>query len=202
MDTPIRLVHGFLEPTLLLHGIHRSLKRTGFHDIKKISYPTYHRSLSSAIQKAEDRIRDSLSHPEQPVIVIGHSLGGVICSRLREINIVHSIMITSPLQGNYQVKWLRRTLGKTISKLITGRATASLDHSFITTPPPFPYHTISASLPTLDTDGVVKAKEMVIDERRNIHLHGIDHLSILFSDDLHRVLSGLLRDNLVDRVKI
>lgn len=52
METPVRLLHGFLEPRILLQGIHNQMSSMGFTNVKKVTYPSYLRSFPTMIDKA------------------------------------------------------------------------------------------------------------------------------------------------------
>ncbi len=80
--TPIVLVHGlFHNSSAWIVMLHR-LKQAGFTNIHTYQYDSFFKTFDPAVKGLEDKLDQLLGpNPNSKVILIGHSLGGLVCRK-------------------------------------------------------------------------------------------------------------------------
>lgn len=78
--TPVILVHGlFHNASAWLVMMHR-LNQAGYHNLQTYQYDSFFDSFDPAVEGLKVRLDGILGpHPDTKVILIGHSLGGLVC---------------------------------------------------------------------------------------------------------------------------
>jgi len=77
---PVLMVHGLFHNSSawLLFG--RRLKRAGFRNLHTYQYNSFTKDFAQAVQGLEQRLdKLPVNGPDSKVILVGHSLGGLIC---------------------------------------------------------------------------------------------------------------------------
>lgn len=126
---------------------------------------------------------------EQSVIVIGHSLGGLVGSRLHTKGWKIDLLITvgSPLKGAAILKYFNQIIPKIMQKPFMTPVKKNLYRMIddIIDEPPHPYHCFTMSLPTSDNfDGCIFVNEARFKDEHHTHLPYADHWLIFVNPRL------------------
>lgn len=123
--TPIVLVHGLFHNSSGWLVMLRRLRRAGFTNLHTYQYDSFFGTFEPAVQGLEQKLDQVLkASPENKVILIGHSLGGLVCRKaagnsLYTDRIAGLVALGSPHHGS-DLAWLG---GNRMSRgLIPGRA--------------------------------------------------------------------------------
>jgi len=78
--TPILMVHGLYHNPTAWFLLCRRLRRAGFVDLHTFGYNSFTKDFDHALARMEERVDQLLGQaPDRKVVLIGHSLGGLIC---------------------------------------------------------------------------------------------------------------------------
>lgn len=208
LDTHIFLVHGLGANWVTMLPIKWSLERKGYTRVDTISYPCDLLDLEGSVQAVSNEIERCLQEKyeisgdakEREIVVIGQSLGGVVCNRLhtKGWNVLGGVYFVSPLGGSAILRWCRANLADwmlaRLEKPVYGCLTEKQER------PPHKYLTVGGSWPFTGFDGRVFADEMKFDgdgEGANVthkHLWGADHCLIVLDPRLHWYIHEFLEN--------
>lgn len=220
MDTHIFLVHGLGANWMTMLPIKWSLERRGYTRVDTVSYPCDLLDLEGSVQAVSNEIERCLIEKygagdakEKEIVVIGQSLGGVVCNRLhtKGWRVRGAVYFVSPLGGSAVLRWCRDNLSdwmlEKMEKPVYECLTRKQER------PPHRYLTVGASWPFLGFDGRVFADEMKFGgdgdgdgdgdwDRRESgsetslghhkHLWGADHCLIVLDPRLHNLIGEFL----------
>jgi len=189
---PTFILHGLMEPLSFVQPIKTYLNNKGFSTVHIVSYPS-RLPLIEIISHVTDYIEHKVS--DQPVNIIGHSMGGVIACNLQTIKIKKCIMITSPLKGSHIIEMYNTYLGKMLTKLLVGDMGSKL-HTFYVDKDklPFSYLTIGTGREN-QHDGLVKTDDMIIDIDNHVWIKGKNHINILWCKDTWEAIENGLMES-------
>ena len=78
--TPIVMVHGLFHNASAWTIMMRRLERAGFENLRTYQYNSFSKNFDQAVAGLEQTLdRVFATHPEGKVILMGHSLGGLVC---------------------------------------------------------------------------------------------------------------------------
>ncbi len=100
VDVTIFLLHGLGAHPITLLPLELALNYVGFKNTHKLSYPVDTLPFEECLDDVYNKII-SLIDKDDPIVLIGQSMGGVVSNNLhtRGLNIKHAIYIGSPLHG-------------------------------------------------------------------------------------------------------
>lgn len=200
INTPIILLHGLgqdsitlgLKNSISLMAVKSSLYMKGYKNIYNPYYNTLG-NLETSIKMADKAISEYVSK-EDEIIVIGHSLGGIIALKLRENGwkLKYVITIASPLQGTVMISYVQNNLPnqlewmeKNIPYITTMLKTPIWDDLIQLkknpiAKPEHPVTTISTSLANTSFDGRVAISDTKLDGNDDhYHFNWSEHTAIL-----------------------
>jgi hypothetical protein len=106
----ILLVHGLGRTPLSLFGLAATLRRAGHHTRYFAYFPTFE-TVSRITQRLAAQLR-SLAKTNQPIGLIGHSLGGLLLrlalDRVPEVRVHHLVMLGTPNNGSRMARLASR----------------------------------------------------------------------------------------------
>lgn len=175
MDSHIFLLHGLGAHTITLLPLELALNYMGWYNTHKISYPVDHFSFEHSVDYVYHEITKVVK--DEPVILIGQSMGGVVANALHErgIQVRHAIYIGSPLHGANLLNQLERILPTSIRDFFYKRPYDFLKSKDRALEPPHSYNTISMGWTWSTFDGCVYRNEATLDNSKNHHLAWMDH---------------------------
>lgn len=213
VDTPVILLHGLGQDSLTLGtknsisfiAIKTTLKMKGY---KRIINPYYSTkgNLENSVTMAEKAISEHVSKEEE-VIMIGHSLGGLVALKLGQNGwkLKYAITIASPLKGTEMIAYTRTNLPQTLKWMeqnlptITTALKTPLWHDLIALKenplekPNHPVTTISTGLAGSSFDGRVTVEDTKLaDNNDHHHFCWSEHSAILADVRLLMKLGELL----------
>ncbi len=190
---PVLLVHGLYHNPgawLLYHGW---LRRGGYRDVDTFGFSSWGRSFDDLTGDLSRAIDDLCSKAGQPVIVIGHSLGGLLgraCAQRPENRhrIAALVTLGSPHQGSKLAALALGSLGRSL--LFRGDVIATLERG-----------SLPASLPCL---AVVSPVDNMVLPNEALHVRNgewtyhetgpISHVSMLYHAPTARQVIAFLDD--------
>jgi pimeloyl-ACP methyl ester carboxylesterase len=195
--TYIFLIHGLGGTIHPLGPLHAYLNFKGYKNVHRISYPVRSVSLTVSVQHVNDEIHRILGEREDEIILIGQSLGGVVCHELHTYgwNIEKSITIGSPHHGSSLLTWANWFLPPKISRLLEKQVFKDL---LIQKPvvPTHPHYTISTSIaPYIPFDGQVWVSETKISDYNHHHIHFNNHWTLFIDPRLLWKVNKLIEKN-------
>lgn len=200
-NTPVFLVHGLHGNTITNYPLQGSINKAGFNNVTRISYKTYH-SIEMLTDIVMAKILETLDDNETEVIIIGHSLGGIVCRNLckSDLNVKLCVMIASPQGGSHLIKKGREILNSyddrltSIAKYLLGDVMDDLADVTLEVPT-VPYKTIGTAMPYMEFDGKVWADNMKIEDEHHHHIPNSGHSLILLDSRLHDHVTKLLQNH-------
>jgi len=109
--TPVLMVHGLYHNRTAWLVFARRLRRVGFENLHTFGYNSFTRDFDHALAGLKERIGALLADdPEERVILVGHSLGGLLCRcaagdpRFRD-RVAALVTLGSP-HGGSELAWL------------------------------------------------------------------------------------------------
>lgn len=107
-DRPaVVLIHGYISTTSHWFFQERRLKRAGYEDVARFGYNPFSGSLNEWSQSLAAMLKDRF--PSRPVILAGHSFGGLIAIRavslMPEGAVVKVVTMGSPIEGTLMAKF-------------------------------------------------------------------------------------------------
>jgi hypothetical protein len=194
------LVHGFRGNSITHLPLEKKLRSAGFEKVYRINYPSLKLTIQECCEFVANEIKKKLTDQDEKIILIAHSLGGVICRNLDKYNLnIHiCFMIATPQRGCHFARYLKNKLSPTMANYILGKSGLELgeviddDHPII--PPNFDYWTIGTALPFSSSfDGVVHCKSMMIEPERHIHFKNSYHSIIIMDSRVHQFILNKLK---------
>lgn len=195
---PIVLLHGFAGWSRTLLPLEHFLKRTLSREVVRLNLGLGLESLDVAAARAGAAIeRIAAAHPGQRIDVVGHSMGGVVASRLLKIvdrgaRIGSVITLGAPHRGTPLALAALRLLGRfgpSLAQMVPGcRFLAELERA------PVPEDCALYSMAGL-ADLVVPAPCARLPRRArhyNRVLQKADHWDLVFDSDAQRAIARLL----------
>jgi pimeloyl-ACP methyl ester carboxylesterase len=182
------LIHGAGSHSATMVPIAMQLQRLGYTNIINVGYDcsgTLEESIASVSSKIEHAITT-------PLLVIGHSLGGVIGYELQKrqaFRVHHLITIASPLHGSRLAKRAASSSympTRTVYKCLADR----LDRTH--KPPKCTYNTISCGWFGSQFDLCVWSNEAQFEPHRHKHFYCHDHRMAVVSPFVLAHLASLL----------
>ncbi len=80
--TPIVLVHGLFHNSSAWLVMLRRLRKAGYTNVYTYQYDSFFKDFAPAVQGLEEKLDHILKgHPNEKPILIGHSLGGLVCRK-------------------------------------------------------------------------------------------------------------------------
>ena len=177
------LIHGLGGRPISMFPLEWFLGQT-YTNIHRISYPSKSVDLKTAIEHVNDAMHTIIEDQQNcDIVVIGQSLGGLICHGLHKYdwNIILSITIGSPHHGSMLLQVVERSIPTRVADFLRLPVYADLLER-LDAPlevPPHPYHTISTSFFPLTTfDGQVFSSETALVEEHHHHIPYNNHWTI------------------------
>lgn len=187
---PIILIHGLGGTTNSIQPLKKYLEYGGYK-VYAITYPSIQQTLEESINSVNNEIKKLKLNSK--IVVIGQSLGGVICHNLHkyDLDIALSITIGSPHHGASLIK----TMQQILPPIILNYLEKPVYHDLLSREgvlPPHPHHTISTSLaPCLPFDGQVYIDETKV-SKNHTHIHFNNHWTIFIDPRLFWTINNLL----------
>lgn len=197
-DTPIVILHGLGGRSWTCLPLEWSLRCSGYQNVHRPSYPADHFSDIEKGLAALDTIMLKLGlDKEQPIVVIGQSMGGVYANRLHERgwNILLGIYIGSPMNGAALLPMLERTLPLCVQDLFKKPPYEYLKQQIPASKPPHPFKTITPGWAWSSFDGCVFASDTIIEQEHNTHLAFMDHRTGFANPRLWLTVSHLIQNH-------
>jgi triacylglycerol lipase len=201
---PRSTVESTRPPVILVHGLYHNasgwllyrswLKRSGFHNIYGFSYSSFGVSFDELLKDFEGFVRQvEARHPGHPLVMIGHSLGGLICRAFADSpgnagRVMAVVTLGSPHRGSKLAALSLGRLGQSL--LYGGRLFKDLEKNG----PPAGSHRLAIYSP-MDTM-VLPADGLRISDPhwRQLETSPVSHISMLFHRPTSRKVIELLRE--------
>jgi len=188
----IFLIHGLGGTTHSLKPLVYYLNYIGYQNVHLISYPARTAPLNISIKYVNNEMLKIIDKKHE-IIVIGQSLGGVICHELHKHgwDIQQSITIGSPHHGSSLLTFAQSVVHDKIAKYLHRPVYDDL-LVHIPTTPNHPHYTISTSFaPCIPFDGQVWIVETKVGSK-HIHIPFNNHWTIFLDPRLFKTVEGLL----------
>jgi pimeloyl-ACP methyl ester carboxylesterase len=173
MTLPIILLHGLGERTWTMGLFVWYLNFCGWDRVYTPHWPANTCRLTECIQIIDKTLPNYISR-EEPFVVIGNSMGGVMANYLHtcDWNITASISVASPLNGARLYRFWEYYIPLTLFNIfhLPGYDYLRLDSPALA--PPHPYHTFSFSF-LGKFDGNVFGSDAKIDDKHHTSLDGM-----------------------------
>lgn len=202
MTGRVVLVHGLWMNSLALFPMHAHIARQGFR-VSRFGY--------ASVRKVPEHNAERLAHfigslPDDPIHLVGHSMGGVmILQMLKKHNdprIGRVVLLGSPVTGSRAGRDLSRTAG---GRWMLGRslplwadvkappAPADVEIGVIAGDLPLGLGRLFAKLPK-PNDGVVVVEETRIDGAADALVLHVNHTGMILSTAVARQVCAFLKD--------
>lgn len=198
METAIFLLHGAGVNPHTLVPLQNALNEAGYHNTHLFRYPMSELPFDECLSVLSELMERCNVEKNDPIIVIGQSLGGVFVNNLHRhgwTNIRLGIYICSPLAGARILKFIHRWFPNCLWRLLCHNKTIQYKYIMEKEPedePPHPYATVSTSLPFMSFDGCVHADETVLNPMFHHHIPWSCHWSVFRSRALAEHVVDLL----------
>lgn len=196
-DTPIFLIHGLGSVFGTLTIIQWTLVRHGYTSVTQISYPASTLTLEESVAYVAHEIKQCLTAPDVPIVVVGQSLGGLVCNRLHKtgLNVIAGFYFVAPLRGSALLRWCRGALPAPLFNLFNLKIFDDLCAITREAEPPHRYATLGVAWlwPLSTFDGRVRADETFLDIKHHTHLTCSDHMCVVLDPRLHDALVQFLK---------
>jgi triacylglycerol esterase/lipase EstA (alpha/beta hydrolase family) len=174
---PVILLHGLFQNRSCMLWLQHRLKTAGYHQVISINTPPWRNieSLSEQLAKKVDELRIHLK--VEKVILIGHSMGGLIArnyvqSRGGSAYVETMITLGSPHHGSKLAPFALSPMGK---NLLPGCEFITNFNSI-----PWPEATTATSIFTRYDNIVLPAESAKMEGARHVELDGMGHTALLF----------------------
>lgn len=197
---PIFIIHGLGGTTTSLKPLQTYLKINKYSEVHLITYPVQTIPLKESIQYVSDEILKIIGHKKIPIIIIGQSLGGVICHELHRhgLNIQKSITIGSPHHGSWLLKFIKYIAPKNIIEYLFNKPIYNDLLKQQPKIPPHPHYTISTSVfPYIPFDGQVWVNETKIINNNHHHININNHWTIFIDPRLFILINNMIQDKIL-----
>lgn len=203
MAEKIFLIHGMLDTPAKFSGVRKFLQEKGYTNIIDIKYSSYELNLDKITRKVFMDIIINLENIDDPIILLCHSMGGIVATKLWKygLNIKLGIFVASPLQGVPLVNNLCTKLGKRFVSYFIGHSGSELGN-IETLYVPFKYYTVSTNLPYFKNDGIVNTESMKIRNHTNYHIPNSTHDMIMFDCRLYEFVDQKIRECYVCEIEL
>ena len=174
------LLHGLGANAATLWPLATWMRRQ--HDrVHNISYNVGAPRIDEMVASADAAMREHADPDEDTVVLVGHSMGGLVANRLhtRGWRVSAAVYIASPLRGARLVGELEAVLPARVADALRREIYAVLQAKEPERPPAHPYRTISVSWPGTSFDGRVYRDEACLDEACHVHLPWADHCLVV-----------------------
>lgn len=195
-DTPILLLHGLGGRPFTLTPLELALRYFGYKTIHRPWYPAdQFEDIEKGLKKLDDILRNIGLKKEEPMVVIGASMGGVYANRLHERGwkILLGIYIGSPLNGAKLLSQLEQILPQCIQNALMKPPYQHLKKQSASPTPPHPYRTITSGWAWSSFDGCVYSSDAVIDPEFNTHMAWMDHRTGFLNPRLWWTIAKLIQ---------
>lgn len=194
--TMIFMLHGLGSRPCTLLPLEIYLNWCGWRNTHKISYPVDDLSLEDSTEYVK-KIILNIIQPDNQIVVIGQSIGGLVGSKLHEKGIDVSLLIpiVAPLHGAYFLKQLEDNLHDAIMSRVKKpiyEELIKMHQNGVQASPPHKYHTISVNWPLTTFDGCVYVDETKFDDENHTHLRWADHRTIFIDPRLWHTINKIL----------
>jgi pimeloyl-ACP methyl ester carboxylesterase len=194
--TPIALLHGLGASSLGMLPLAWYLQNRGFQRVVALDYDPNGQSAGASAIQVSRLLHVHGFKLHEPLIIIGHSMGGVVGNQLHKHGwkLAHAIYIGSPLHGARALHTVRALLPTWLTAAIWRSSYTELAAKGRERAPPHRFFTISLGWGASRFDGCVWSDEAVLDPCRHAHLAWTDHRTALCSPTLwHMVLQELVK---------
>lgn len=159
------------------------LKNKGF-DVKYIYYPSTKLNLNQLTKFVNNEIKECGGD----VVLIGHSIGGVVAMNIHNNNIIHRITIASPLKGALFSKQMKYITPDIIYRNLP--ITIQESPNYFINPINNRYTTISTGGDVFD--GTIYKKETILNPMKHHHIPFNHHKLILYDYRLFKKIFEIL----------
>lgn len=190
----IFLIHGLGGTTHSLRPLKAYLNFMEYKKVHLVSYPVQDVSLLDSIQHVSNEMI-KVTDKKDEVIVIGQSLGGVICHELHEYgwNIKKSITIVSPHHGSSFLEFLSNIVPKNIAEYLHKPVYDDLLTQYAKIPA-HPHYTISTSFfPCIPFDGQVWTSETKVSDHNHVHIDVNNHWTIFLDPRMFFTVNNIIQ---------
>jgi hypothetical protein len=196
----IFLIHG-LGPQLIsytMSPLKWSLEKQGYQNVHIISYPATSINLYNSVKHVDNEMRKIIKEDNVEIVLIGQSLGGLICHELHKHNwnIKASITVASPHRGSNMLKNLNNVIPTAVTDKIKYPVFQDiLERIGEPQVPPHKFFTISTSLyPSSTFDGRIYVSETKINEENHIHIPYNSYWTIFLDPRLFTIVKDILKE--------
>lgn len=200
-NTPIILIHGLGQDSFAIgtnsisfFAVKKTLHYKGYTNIINPYYNTKG-NLDNSVKNAEEEILKYISKDTE-VIMIGHSLGGLVALKLNQNGwkTKYIITIASPLKGTKMIEYVKTDLPNSLKWMeetlptITDMLKTPIWHDLIKLKenpiqkPEHPVTTISTSLLNTEFDGRVTIEDTKLDDNDDHHHFNWSEHSCILAD--------------------
>lgn len=177
MTPVVFLLHGIGGHAWSLRPLCLALQAAGFARAHCLTYPVdEHDHLETLVDFVDAAMREHAA-PDELVVLIGQSMGGVVANRMhrRGWRVQKAIYIGSPLRGAHLLRQLDAVLPRWVRKKLYKKPYGILLNKPEEQPPPHPYHTFSMGWFRTTFDGCVYQGEATLEPAHHTHLCFADH---------------------------
>ena len=195
--TLIFLIHGLGGSPASLRPLEAYLEYQGYKNVHRITYPSQTVSLEKSIEHVSHEMLKIAGSLHRPVVVIGQSLGGVVCHELGMMygwNIKKSITIGSPHHRSSFLRFVQSIVPNKITEYIHKPV---YDDLLVQTTriPVHRYYTISTSFfPCFSFDGQVWIDETKISDDVHHHIPFNNHWTLFIDPRMFSKVKELIEN--------
>ena len=181
MNTQFILIHGLCGLPITLIPMKWALQDRGYKNVHIVNYA----SMSMSLEKAGDLVHKQIlkvikNDRNVPVILIGHSFGGIISYHLTkttQLNISLMILVACPIRSCKYLEDITSYLPYSISNFILNKIPAFrklLDKEIIDIK--VPYYTVTTNIFYSDNfDGKIYTEDAVLNKEKNYKIENSSH---------------------------
>jgi len=188
---PILFLHGLFQNRSCWFWLKFRLRRLGYHSLHDINLPPWKdiEPLTEVVYKKVDELRNASGVDK--VILVGHSMGGVIARNYIQIRggadkVEKCILLASPNAGSRLSPFALSRLGKLLlprSEFLKRLNEAKL-----------PANLPMTAIYSRHDNIVIPFDSGRIDGARNVEVQGLGHISTLYAPSVLKALVGALRE--------
>lgn len=192
----IFLLHGIGANGLSLRPLEKYLNLKEINNTCVLDYPIDVLTFDTCLDFVDKEMQKYANKRTENIIIIGHSMGGVLGNRLhtKGWNVDLAIYIAAPFHGANLINQLESILPIRIWNWMNKKPYNYLKKKTEGFEPPHLYHTITLGWGWSDFDGCVYASEAKFNEDNNTHFMWKDHRAPFYSIRLWDHIEKLIKN--------